>query len=85
MNAASTYPTNESAATVIAYGSWVEMWLIWFDIAPADDMIVVSEIGEQWSPHTAPARQAAMPMMSSSLVGSNIAVTIGISIINLRY
>ena len=26
--------------------------------APADAMIVVSEIGEQWSPQTAPAMQA---------------------------
>ena len=25
-------------------------------------MMVVSEIGEQWSPHTAPARQADMPI-----------------------
>ena len=36
--------------------------------APAEAMIVVSEIGEQWSPHTAPAirtRQCTMPMGSS--------------------
>ena len=29
--------------------------------------MVVSEMGEQWSPHTAPAQQAEMPMMSSLL------------------
>ena len=43
-------------------------------------MMVVSEIGEQWSPHTAPARQADTPIIISWLVGGNTAVTIGINI-----
>ena len=37
--------------------------------------MVVSEMGEQWSPHTAPAQQAEMPMMSSLLEAGKIAVT----------
>ena len=32
-------------------------------------MIVVSEMGEQWSPHTAPDRQAAMDTTSISPFG----------------
>ena len=36
------------------------MWLHW---APALDMIVVSEIGEQWSPQTEPAMQALIAMI----------------------
>ena len=38
----------------------------------------VSEMGEQWSPITAPAQQAEIPMMSSSLEAGKIAVTMGI-------
>ena len=33
-------------------------------------MMVVSEMGEQWSPHTAPDRQAAMEMTSISPSGN---------------
>ena len=44
---ASRKPTNEKNATVKAYGSCVETWSICSHRAPADDMIVVSEIGEQ--------------------------------------
>ena len=40
--------------------------------------MVVSEMGEQWSPQTAPARQAEMPMMSSLLSPGKTAVTMGI-------
>ena len=44
-------------------------------------MIVVSEIGEQWSPQTAPAMQAEIEMiMRSGLLFSNTATTIGIRI-----
>ena len=28
---------------------------MWLQRAPVDDRMVVSEMGEQWSPHTAPA------------------------------
>jgi len=31
--------------------------------APADAMMVVSDIGEQWSPHTAPAIHAEIEMI----------------------
>ena len=31
---------------------------MWLHCAPAELMMVVSEIGEQWSPQTAPAMQA---------------------------
>lgn len=58
------YPTILTPATVSAYGSCVETWLTWSHCAPVDAIIVVSEIGEQWSPHTAPARQADMHMIT---------------------
>src|SRR5690606_24066283 len=49
---------------------------MWLHMAPVEDMMVVSEIGEQWSPQTAPARQAEIEMINSS--GSKpIATTIG--------
>ena len=47
-------------------------------------MIVVSEIGEQWSPHTAPAMQAEIEMIIIvSFVPWNTATTIGIKIPNV--
>ena len=57
--------------TVPAYGSCVDTWLTWLHIAPAEAMMVVSEMGEQWSPNTAPARHADTPMMNRLLDGSN--------------
>ena len=53
--------------------------------APADDIIVVSEIGEQWSPHTAPARQADIPIISKLLSAGKIAATMGIKIPNVPH
>ena len=57
------YVIHETAATTNTYGSCVDTWLIWLHCAPADAIIVVSEIGEQWSPHTAPAMQAEMEII----------------------
>src|SRR5690606_10677620 len=49
---------------------------MWLHMAPVEDMIVVSEIGEQWSPQTAPAKQAEIEIINNS--GSRpIATTIG--------
>ena len=45
--------------------------------------MVVSEIGEQWSPQTAPARQAEIPTTNRGLSAANIAVIIGIRIPNV--
>lgn len=70
----------EITATVTAYGIWVETWLIWLHWAPAEDIIVVSEIGEQWSPQTAPARQADMLITPRVLPMGKILRTIGIRI-----
>ena len=43
--------------------------------------MVVSEIGEQWSPQTAPARHADIPIIDSvPLPAGKIARTIGMSI-----
>ena len=47
--------------------------------------MVVSEIGEQWSPHTEPARQADIPIIISSLVAGKTLRTIGISIPNVPH
>lgn len=46
-------------------------------------MIVVSDIGEQWSPQTAPARQAEIEITSISDVEGKTAHTIGIRIVNV--
>ena len=40
--------------------------------------MVVSEMGEQWSPQTAPAMQAEMQMMAMGLLMSNTLCTMGI-------
>ena len=42
--------------------------------------MVVSDIGEQWSPQTAPARQADIPMYRRSLDIGKMLTTIGMSI-----
>ena len=52
-------------------------------MAPADDMTVVSEMGEQWSPHTAPARQAEMPMVSSVGWSAKMGSTMGMRMPNV--
>ena len=64
--------TKEIPATVMAYGICVETWLMWLHAAPAEDMMVVSEMGEQWSPQTAPARHADILMMRMGSPISNI-------------
>lgn len=68
----------DTADTVNTYGNWVETWLRWSHWAPALDMMVVSEMGEQWSPATAPARQADMLMYMSGPAGSKVLTTMGI-------
>lgn len=55
---ATRYPIREHIATSIAYGIWVATWSIWLHAAPVDDSIVVSDMGEQWSPKIDPARVA---------------------------
>ena len=62
----------------------MDTWLTWLHWAPADAIIVVSEIGEQWSPHTAPAMQADMEIIiSCGLDSANTATTMGIRIFQL--
>ena len=51
--------------------------------APADAMIVVSDIGDTWSPQTAPAMHAEMEMMRSGAVAGNTAMQIGMSMPNV--
>ena len=51
-------------------------WFTWLQPAPAEAMMVVSEIGEQWSPQTAPAMQAETQMIVLSGAG-DAARTIG--------
>ena len=68
----------------MAYCIWVCTWLMWFDCAPELDMMVVSEIGEIWSPQTAPASTAdtATIIMVGS-VSENILTTMGTKIANV--
>ncbi len=78
--------TNDTEATVMAYGNWVVTWFMCSHCAPADDMMVVSEMGEQWSPHTAPAIQAEMEIIMSC--GSTLwkqDTTMGISMPNVPH
>ena len=59
------------------------MWLLWL---PALAIIVVSEIGEQWSPQTAPAIQAEIAMIEiGPLLYGNTARTSGIRIPNVPH
>ena len=51
--------------------------------APADAMMVVSDIGDTWSPQTAPAMQAEMEMMRSGAAAGNTAMQIGMSMPNV--
>src|SRR5690554_75005 len=39
-------------------------WSMWWHEAPVEDNMVVSDMGEQWSPKTAPAITAAKPGIS---------------------
>ena len=48
-----------TAPTVNAYGICVRTWLIWLQELANELKIVVSEMGEQWSPKTAPANTQA--------------------------
>ena len=54
---------------------------MWWQLAPVEDKIVVSEIGEQWSPNTAPANTAdnignimveSLPIAMSAAIGNII-------------
>ena len=64
-----------AATTATAtYGSWVVTWVITLQPAPVELRIVVSEIGEAWSPATAPASTA--PRTGSSSSGASTALTI---------
>lgn len=47
--------------------------------------MVVSDIGEMWSPHTAPAIHADMDMMRSGAAAGNTAMHIGIRIPNVPH
>lgn len=48
--------TSETPPTVKAYGIWVRTCSRWLQPVEVELIIEVSEIGEQWSPMTAPAR-----------------------------
>ena len=45
--------------------------------APALAMMVVSEMGEMWSPQTAPAMQAEMEMTRNGAAAGNTATQMG--------
>lgn len=83
MNPATMYITNETAATVITYGNCVETWFTWLHCTPALAIIVVSEIGEQWSPQTAPPIHAEIEMILKGSPTWKTAMQIGIKIPNV--
>ena len=53
--------------------------------APADAMMVVSDMGETWSPQMAPAIHADMEMMRSGAAAGNTAMQIGIRMPNVPH
>ena len=58
-NPAGIYPNNTvTIPTNTAYHIWVLTCSIWSHPAPVEESIVVSEIGEQWSPNIAPVNTA---------------------------
>lgn len=85
VNPATMYARNEITAIEIAYGSCVATCFTWSHCAPALAIIVVSEIGEQWSPHTAPAIQAEIEIMRSTSPTGKIAMQIGMRIPNVPH
>lgn len=74
---------NATVATVRAYGNWEDTWCTCLHSAPALAMMVVSLMGEIWSPHTAPAIHADMEMMRSGAAAGNTAMQIGIRMPNV--
>ena len=80
---ATTKVRNDTVATVMAYGNCDDTWWTCLHSAPADAMMVVSEIGDTWSPQTAPAMHAEMEMMRSGAVAGNTAMQIGMSMPNV--
>lgn len=58
VNPATTNPAKEHSAASMAYGIWVVTWSIWLYRAAVDDNMVVSDIGEQWSPNMESAKVA---------------------------
>ena len=52
--------STDTAAVVIAYGSWVFTWSKLLQPEPWEESIVQSVIGEQWSPNIDPAKPQAM-------------------------
>ena len=83
MKPAMIYATKLTPAAVRAYGNWVDTWVTWSHWAPALAMIVVSEIGEQWSPHTAPAMHALTQTTPRGSVSGNTPRVMGIKMPNV--
>lgn len=81
------YPTPQAKATVNAYGICVVTCSIWSQSAPVEERMVVSDIGEQWSPNTLPPKVAANDIVIKSGVsereGSHIRITMGTRIPNV--
>ena len=79
MKPATRYPAIAQVATVSEYGSCVDTWSMWLHPEPAEERIVVSEIGEQWSPKTEPASVAEratiiMSGMTEWVIGTMIGI-----------
>ena len=63
-------------------------WAIWLQPDPMEDIIVVSEIGEQWSPKIAPVNTAlidAIKNPNSGLIFQARGIASGIKIVIVPY
>ena len=56
------------------------MWLIMLHLVPVAAMMVVSEIGDTWSPKTEPAKTDAIVIVQSSLLIGKRGKAIGMNI-----
>ena len=70
-------------AIAIAYGNWVLTWSIWSQADAIEETMVVSEIGEQWSPKTLPLKTAAIESARGELAYKAVGTAIGIIIANV--
>ena len=70
----------QMTATVVPYGICVSKWSIWSHADPMDARIVVSEIGETWSPYNPPPMIAAVTNGSDTPKEIAIGSPIGIKI-----
>ena len=75
----------EIKALINAYGNCVLTWSIWLEPAAIEEIIVVSEIGEQWSPKIPPPKTDDKKITWESGKFCEIVIDIGTIIANVPH